>query len=334
MQAAILADQEVRGAVSSLLLVSHGVDRIGEGRRLAAPLISDEPREQRLVLRGAHPDLIELTPPTGKEKIGIDRVREVIRQGQFAPVQGRRKVCLVARAEALTLEAANALLKVLEEPPRGLVFLLLAEHTGDILPTILSRSRVVRLTPPSQGDLLAQLTTAGYPEEEGRYLLDVARRNGEIDRFFATRVDLPALRAQARESAKAATADALIAMVTAADPVLRREGILSLLERLIGEEAELIAVGVRLLAQAGRETVTVLLEDLLYLAFDLVRASVIGCGPYQDETLLRFSYRVKTERLLQFCASLERARRAVEGYAPLEAVLLWLLLTAGRLTDG
>ena len=82
-------------------------------------LLVRSPQEENLVLRGAHLDLIELSAPEGKERIGIAQVREVIHQAQFAPMQAAQKVCLLPRAEQLTMEAANALLKVLEEPPHG-----------------------------------------------------------------------------------------------------------------------------------------------------------------------------------------------------------------------
>ena len=331
MQKAILADQEVHGAVSSLFLVPRGIDRIREGRRLAASLITDNLKEQQLVLRGVHPALMELVPLPGKEKIGIDRVRAVIRGGQFTPVQGKRKACLITHAEALTSEAANALLKVLEEPPRDLVFLLLAKYTGDILPTILSRSRVVRLKPPSQEILLAKLTAVGYSEEEGRYLIAVTHNEEELDRFITTREDIATLRTQAKTSTRTAIAEVLATAVISRDPILRHEGILSLLDRLMSGEMELAVVGARILAKVESKAITTLLEDLMHVSFDLVRTNLSVPVSYRDETLISLSARVKIKEILRFSEYIERARQAVEGHSPLEAVLLWLLLAAGRL---
>ena len=134
------------GIGASLFLVPATADRLVLGRTLAAPLLSSSSQEvERAKLRG-HPDLLELVAPDGKERIGIAQVRDLIRSAQFSPVQGDRKVCLIPRAEALTPEASNALLKIVEEPPRGLAFVLLADHPSDLLPTIVSRSRVVRYT--------------------------------------------------------------------------------------------------------------------------------------------------------------------------------------------
>lgn len=334
MDKAVLSEPKAHCATSALALVPRGVNRVRKGRSLVAPLIARTSQEQQLVLRGIHPDLIELAPPPGRETIGIGAVREVIRQGQFAPVQGKRKVCLIVHAEALTLEAANALLKVLEEPPRDVVFLLLAAHTGDILPTILSRSQVVRLAPPVSQDLLARLIAVGYSEAEGKYLLRVARKEEELERFLTTKEDLTAMRTQAREKACEATAESLMVAFTADDPILRYEGVLVLLNRLVNGDAELAVTGTRVLAQEKREKVSTLLEDLRTVAFDVVRASLSLPIPYHHASLSALADGVKKEQVLKFCRKVERAQQAVEGYVPLEAVLISLFLEARSLRDG
>ena len=330
----MLSEAKACCATSSLVLVPRGPKRADQGRRLAAPLISDEPRQRQLVLQGIHPDLIELAPPPGRETIGIDQVREVIRQGQFTPTQAKRKVCVIARAEALTIEASNALLKVLEEPPRNLVFLLLAAYTGDILPTILSRCRVVRIAPPLQKDLLARLVAAGYLEEEANYLLAVSRGEEELEPFLRTKEDLVAARSQAREEALETSAESLVATITTDDPILRHEGALVLLDRLINGEAELVVAGARILAQAGKGKVAVLLENLRTIAFDVVRVGLSLPICYRHVALSTWVKRVNPDQILEFCTSIERAQRAVESYVPLEPVLLSLFLGVRRLEDG
>jgi len=330
MQTGILPDQQERSAVSSLFLVPHGVDREAEGRRLAAPLLASDQHGEGLVLRGVHPDLIELSPPTGKQKIGIAQVREVIRDGQFAPTQASHKICLLPTAEALTPEAANALLKVLEEPPRGLVFLLLAEHSSDILPTILSRSRIVRLTPPSQEEILAKLTAVGYGEEEGRYLLALVHNDEELRDFLATHEDLAALRAQAEERVRGATPEEWVAAVTGSDPILRHAGILVAVDRFLDGDVELAVVGARLLARVERAKGVLFLEDLLDVAFAMVRWKAIF-PPYEDRLLASLCERVRPKVVLAFCRRVEKRYQALERYAPPESVFLSLFLAIGRL---
>ena len=71
MQSATITDKNVDSASSSLIVVPHGTDRIAKGRRRAATLLARSPQEIELVLRGVHPDLIELSAPEGKEKIAL-----------------------------------------------------------------------------------------------------------------------------------------------------------------------------------------------------------------------------------------------------------------------
>jgi DNA polymerase III subunit delta' len=75
----------------------------------------------------------------------------------YAPVVGKRRVYIIERADRLTESAANSLLKVLEEPPPYALFLLLAPHPARVLPTILSRSQVVRLRAVPVADLAQYL---------------------------------------------------------------------------------------------------------------------------------------------------------------------------------
>jgi DNA polymerase-3 subunit delta' len=92
----------------------------------------------------------EQTKGTGKT-IGIDLVRDLNRALSFAPLSGKYRVCVFHQAEAMTKEAANSLLKMLEEPPLGNIFILKTNEALDLLPTILSRCQRVsfRPLPPS-----------------------------------------------------------------------------------------------------------------------------------------------------------------------------------------
>ena len=83
--------------------------------------------------------------------ISIDQVREVQREASLLPYEGRHRVFIFEAAERLSEEAANSLLKTLEEPPDGVILVLLASDAGAVLPTILSRCRRIDLRPaPSQ----------------------------------------------------------------------------------------------------------------------------------------------------------------------------------------
>ena len=85
----------------------------------------------------AHPDFYLLTAEEAGKDIKIEQVKE------FAPVLSEHKVCIIDDAGQMTAEAANSLLKLLEEPPPGWLFILITQQAERLLPTVLSR--VVRL---------------------------------------------------------------------------------------------------------------------------------------------------------------------------------------------
>ncbi len=99
----------------------------------------------RKFLKGVHPD-VEILEPRG-QSIKIEQVRALESKLHFRPLEAERRLILVPQAELLTREAANALLKSLEEPPPYTLFVLLSQTTEALLPTIVSRCQVVRFRP-------------------------------------------------------------------------------------------------------------------------------------------------------------------------------------------
>ena len=98
-----------------------------------------------LYLSGEHPDFI-FVPPDGAS-VKIDQIRGVREFAYRRPALSGRKVILIDDAHLMTREAANALLKVLEEPPGHTHFLLVSEGKESLLPTIVSRTHQVELSP-------------------------------------------------------------------------------------------------------------------------------------------------------------------------------------------
>ena len=86
----------------------------------------------------------------------------------YAPIVGRRRVYIIERAETLTESAANSLLKVLEEPPPYVLFILSAPHPARVLPTIVSRSQMIRLIPAVKQDLARYLTATFNLKSRGQ----------------------------------------------------------------------------------------------------------------------------------------------------------------------
>jgi DNA polymerase-3 subunit delta' len=181
-----LASGEVAHAY--LFYGSPGVGKRTVARRFGAALVSggDEGAEDR-ALRGLHPDLSEIEPEGRHTTIG--QIREVVRLGASRPFEGTRQA-FVLRADTLNVQAANALLKTLEEPEGEAVFILLAASREGVLPTVVSRAQGVRFDPVPQSDIVAFLLKRGHPEEEarlaaalGRGSVGLALRYAEEDEF-------------------------------------------------------------------------------------------------------------------------------------------------------
>jgi DNA polymerase-3 subunit delta' len=79
--------------------------------------------------------------------IKIDQVRDVSRELRFAPLEGNERIVIINDAQAMNLQASNAILKILEEPPKHTILILTATQTTDLLPTIVSRCQQVAFRP-------------------------------------------------------------------------------------------------------------------------------------------------------------------------------------------
>ncbi|WP_371376273.1 DNA polymerase III subunit delta' [Sporomusa aerivorans] len=113
--------------------------------------------------RGAHPDFI-LVRPDGAN-IKIDQIRLLQHFAALSPAISHGRVCLIEDTELMTVQAANSLLKLLEEPPPGFVFILVAGTSKPLLPTILSRCRKISFQ-QLPADVLAQaLVNQGYSSD-------------------------------------------------------------------------------------------------------------------------------------------------------------------------
>ena len=134
--------------------------------RFAAGLLggNTDERARRLALMRAHPDL-RVLEPEGATSLGVDQAREVVSRASLTPVEASRSVFLFPDAGAMTEQAANALLKTLEEPSAQVVFLLVAESEDDFPPTVASRCRSVHMGRVPLADIVAALVARGLSEE-------------------------------------------------------------------------------------------------------------------------------------------------------------------------
>jgi len=97
-----------------------------------------------------HPDMTWISIPEDKQSIGIDQIRALVRQLGLTSYAGGSKVAIIEPANAMTINAANSLLKTLEEPPGDTLIVLVADRVGKLPATIFSRCQRVEFAPPSE----------------------------------------------------------------------------------------------------------------------------------------------------------------------------------------
>jgi DNA polymerase III subunit delta' len=176
------------GEVSQAYLF-HGPPGVGKrmvALRFGAALVAggDVASEDR-ALRGLHPDLTEILPQGAFTTIG--QVREIVRLAASRPFEGARRV-FILQADTLNVQAANALLKTLEEPEGETVFVLLATSREGVLPTILSRAQALRFNPVPTSVVTGFLQERGAPApglaaELGRGSVGLSLRYAEDPEF-------------------------------------------------------------------------------------------------------------------------------------------------------
>lgn len=156
------AVQTLRQAADDPASLSHAwliTGPPGSGRStlayaFAAALIADGPHDEstmRQVLARTHPDVTALR--TDKVIITIAEARALVERSYFAPSAGRYRVIVVEDADRMVERTSNVLLKALEEPPEKTVWVLCAPSEADLLPTIRSRVRPLRLREPDVDDV-------------------------------------------------------------------------------------------------------------------------------------------------------------------------------------
>jgi DNA polymerase III subunit delta' len=147
--------------------------------------------------QGTHPD-VQVIEPEGV-RLKIDQIRRLQYDLALSPHEGRRRVCVISQFERATTEAANALLKTLEEPPRHVVLILTATDASLLLPTIVSRCQILPLrsvpTPIVEAALRERIA------DEGRVQLVAALAGGRVG-WALQAIQEPALLEQRQDDAR------------------------------------------------------------------------------------------------------------------------------------
>lgn len=153
-----------------------GSGRSNIAELFAAALIARGHDERETVLAQVraktHPDFTSLA--TQKVIISIEEVRELATTAHYAPSMGRHRVILIEDADRMPERTSNVLLKSLEEPPERTIWILCAPSEADLIPTIRSRVRSLRLVTPHNDEVAALLA-----ERDG-VAVDVAERSARL----------------------------------------------------------------------------------------------------------------------------------------------------------
>ncbi|AMM21771.1 DNA polymerase III subunit delta' [Frondihabitans sp. PAMC 28766] len=204
---------------SWLITGPPGSGRSNLAYAFAAALLSrgpdDEAQTMRQVQARTHPDLAVLS--TERVIITIDEVRQLVTASQFSPSVGRYRVVVIEDADRMTERTSNLLLKALEEPPPRTVWILCAPSEADLIPTIRSRVRSVRLRVPSTEDVAALLRDRdGVDPETAEIAAREAQSHIGMAHRLATDPDARARRRQTLETALGirSVADAVMAAAT------------------------------------------------------------------------------------------------------------------------
>jgi DNA polymerase-3 subunit delta' len=128
-------------------------------------------RNEDPLLFATHPDFLTFPPDGPLRQITIEQMRRLKELAQFKPLRGTRRVFLIDHIDRANEQAANSLLKTLEEPPDHLILVLTAENPYDLLPTIRSRAVPFHLAPLANAEMRAFAGQRQLPDTERRIAL-------------------------------------------------------------------------------------------------------------------------------------------------------------------
>ena len=158
-----------------------GEDGVGKGKlaNILAKFILNGDLDREYV------DIINYS--SEKSSFGVDDVRDIIEEVYKKPFEKDKKVIIIHEGNKLTIQAQNALLKTIEEPPKGVYIIILCESLELILDTIKSRCEIYKLTPLTKNELYEYIKIKKFNYDENEIKSAIAFSEGvpgRIDRYF------------------------------------------------------------------------------------------------------------------------------------------------------
>jgi DNA polymerase-3 subunit delta' len=143
------------------LSLPHNLEIVADRERWTAEKRNDDP-----LLFSTHPDFVTFAPDGPLRQISIPQARLIKERAPFLPYHGSRRIFLIDHVDRASDQAANSLLKTLEEPPPHLILIMTAENAYDLLPTIRSRAVPFQFAPLSREEMrpFAQARALDQPE--------------------------------------------------------------------------------------------------------------------------------------------------------------------------
>ncbi len=141
----------------------------------ATPLSCGACQNCRLLAAGTHPDIQWVGPAEEKKTITIDQIRALAQSLYLRPYIGQRKIIVISPAEMMNINAANGLLKLLEEPPPDSLLILVSSDPMRLPATVRSRCQRIKFDQPARSEALSWLRSVeGFPGDQAEPLLDLA----------------------------------------------------------------------------------------------------------------------------------------------------------------
>lgn len=364
-RAAAVTDSGDRAMTHSWLITGPpGSGRSNLAYAFAAELLSpvgqqDSPVHKQVAAR-SHADLVVLA--TEGVTITVAAAREAARKANFAPSGGRYRVVVVEDADRMNEQAANALLKAIEEPPDQTVWILCAPSEADLLPTIRSRVRSLVLHVPSVDDVARLL------HQRDGVDIDLARRAAREAQSHIGMARRLATNEAARER-RAQTVDAALRITSVGGAVRTAQTLVDIAnddadslgeDRLAEQEAQYLrqmglSPGATVPRQMRgqltqfkkamkdrerrgvRDGVDRVLVDLLSVFRDALLIAIERPGDLVNEAerdrIAEFAAQVGSEGALEILDALSTARERIEGNVPvllaIEAALVTVALRRG-----
>ena len=233
-----------------LFLGAPGSGKTETARALAECVVcphggDDTCDECRRVKHGTHPDVKFLQPASATGYL-VAQVRDLIADVSLTPVRSHVKVYVLEQAETLRGTAANALLKTIEEPPEGVMFILIARTAAAVMPTIVSRCQQVPFRVVSSGAAERSVElSSGLAGSEARIALAVAGTPDRAAEFLASPERRQVRRLMVRAIGQLGRDDSWDVLVSARELVTAVKAPLASLkeaqEAAVGESADFLA---------------------------------------------------------------------------------------------